>query len=107
MTKFKLDEDARSKLREIVEKRAHDQKEVLVQIEKHLETSTNASSMLCKIARPLIDGEPLADPPDRPAHARHPGSGGGGGHLCPRAGPDLATTGTGAGTEVTEVTVLT
>merc|ERR1719221_1332701 len=78
MTKFKLDEDARSKLREIVEKRAHDQKEVLVQIEKHLETSTNASSMLCKIARPLIDGEPLADPPDRPAGARHPSSGGGG-----------------------------
>merc|ERR1719492_233206 len=70
MTKFKLDEDARSKLREIVEKRAHDQKEVLAQIEKHLETSTNSSSMLCKIARPLIDGETLADPPDRPV--RHP-----------------------------------
>merc|ERR1719210_595241 len=76
MTKFKLDEDARSKLREIVEKRATDQKEVLAQIKKHLETSTNASSMLCKIARPLIDGEKLADPPDRPV--RNPGGGGGG-----------------------------
>merc|ERR1740121_865324 len=73
MTKYKLDEDARSKLREIVEKRAHDQKEVLVQIEKHIETSSNSSSMLCKIARPLIDGEALADPPDRPV--RHPGGG--------------------------------
>merc|ERR1719373_1075850 len=77
MQKFKLDEDARSKLREIVEKRATDQKEVFAQIKKHLETSTNASSMLCKIARPLIDGEKLADPPDRPV--RNPGGGGGGG----------------------------
>merc|ERR1719210_167278 len=76
MTKFKLDEDARSKLREIVEKRANDKEEVLASIEKHLETSTNASSMLCKIARPLIDGEKLADPPDRPV--RTPGGGGGG-----------------------------
>merc|ERR1719192_1917339 len=77
MEKFRLDEDARSKLREIVEKRADDKEEVLAQIEKHLETSTNSSSMLCKIARPLIDGEKLADPPDRPV--RNPGGGGGGG----------------------------
>merc|ERR1740121_1970744 len=52
MTKFKLDEDARSKLREIVEKRAEDQDKVLAQVKKHLETSSNASSMLCKSARP-------------------------------------------------------
>merc|ERR1719512_341611 len=77
MPKFKLDEDARSKLREIVEKRASEKEKVLAQIEKHLETSTNSSSMLCKIARPLIDGETLADPPDRPV--RHPGGGSGGG----------------------------
>merc|ERR1719413_113610 len=77
MQKYKLDEDARSKLREIIEKRASDQKEVLVQIKKHLDTSTYPSSMLCKIARPLIDGEKLADPPDRPV--RNPGGGGGGG----------------------------
>merc|ERR1719414_2845581 len=76
MQKFKLDEDARSKLREIVEKRASDKSEVLAQIKKHLETSTNASSMLCKIARPLIDGEKLPAPPDRPV--RNPGGGSGG-----------------------------
>merc|ERR1719336_226594 len=65
MTKFKLDEDARSKLREIVEKRAGDKKEVLAQVRKHLETASFPSSMLCKIARPLIDGEKLPDPPER------------------------------------------
>merc|ERR1740121_3337840 len=79
MTKFKLDEDARSKLREIVEKRAEDQDKVLAQVKKHLETSSNASSMLCKIARPLIDGEHLADPPDRPARGGGKGGDGGGG----------------------------
>lgn len=66
MNKFRLDEDACSKLREIVEHRADDQKEVLAQIEKQLETSPNPSSVLCKIARSLIDGEQLADPPERP-----------------------------------------
>lgn len=55
MEKFRLDEDAKSKLREIVEKRASDKEVVLAQVQKHLETSTNPSSMLCKIARPLID----------------------------------------------------
>merc|ERR1719221_453358 len=65
MSKFKLDEDARSKLREIVEKRASDKIEVLAQVKKHLETSSFPSSMLCKIARPLIDGEKLLDPPER------------------------------------------
>merc|ERR1719464_146574 len=65
MEKFRLDEDARSKLREIVEKRASDKIEVLACIKKHLETSTFPSSMLCKIARPLIDGEKLPDPPER------------------------------------------
>lgn len=65
MSKYKLDEDARSKLREIVEKRASERKEVLAMVRKHLDTSANASSMLCKIARPLIDGERLPDPPER------------------------------------------
>merc|ERR1719492_68752 len=77
MTKFKLDEDARSKLREIVEKRASDKTEVLACIKKHLETSTFPSSMLCKIARPLIDGEKLPDPPER--SVRQGGGGGSGG----------------------------
>merc|ERR1719188_2723057 len=76
MSKFKLDEDAKSKLREIVEKRASDKSEVLAQIKKHLETSSYPSSMLCKIARPLIDGEKLPDPPER--SSRPPPSGGGG-----------------------------
>ncbi|CAE8642325.1 unnamed protein product [Polarella glacialis] len=65
MEKYKLDEDAKSKLREIVEKRASDSKDVLEQVRKHLDTCANPSSMLCKIARPLIDNEPLPDPPDR------------------------------------------
>merc|ERR1719410_3354820 len=51
MDKFRLDEDARSKLREIVEKRAQDKSDVLAQIKRHLESSTFPSSMLCKIAR--------------------------------------------------------
>merc|ERR1712137_365772 len=71
MDKFKLDEDAKSKLREIVEKRAADKLEVLAQVSRHLETSTYPSSMLCKIARPLIDNEYLPDPPER---ARNPPS---------------------------------
>merc|ERR1719401_3153609 len=36
MEHFKLDEDAKSKLREIIEKRANDKNEVLAQIKKHL-----------------------------------------------------------------------
>merc|ERR1719210_2453938 len=39
MTKYKLDEDARSKLREIVEKRASEKTEILAQVRKFLETS--------------------------------------------------------------------
>eukprot|EP00932_Pfiesteria_piscicida_P009418 SRR837773.20145.p1 GENE.SRR837773.20145~~SRR837773.20145.p1 ORF type:complete len:447 (-),score=145.94 SRR837773.20145:246-1586(-) len=77
MSKYKLDEDARSKLREIVEKRAGDKNEVLAKVRKHLDTSSNASSMLCKIARPLIDGEFLADPPDRPNRGGDRDRGGG------------------------------
>mmetsp|Transcript_71260 Transcript_71260/g.183702 ORF Transcript_71260/g.183702 Transcript_71260/m.183702 type:complete len:303 (-) Transcript_71260:181-1089(-) len=77
MTKYKLDEDARSKLREIVEKRASDKTAVLEQIKKHLETSTFPSSMLCKIARPLIDGEHLPDPPERAQRDRPTGGKGG------------------------------
>merc|ERR1712087_252031 len=63
---YRLDEDAKSKLREIVEKRAKDKAEVLAQVTRHLDSSTNPSPMLCKIARTLIDGEFLAEPPDRP-----------------------------------------
>lgn len=73
MEKYKLDEDARSKLREIIEKRSADHKEVLKQVIKHLDTSVNCSSMLCKIARPLIDHEHLPDPPDRPAKGKGKG----------------------------------
>merc|ERR1740123_264304 len=49
MTKFRLDDDAKSKLREIVEKRANDKKEVLETVKKHLETSQHPSAMLCRI----------------------------------------------------------
>lgn len=91
MTTYKLDEDARSKLREIVEKRAQDQDQVLKQIEKHLETSANASSMLCKIARPLIDGETIADPPEN-ARRYVPGEGKGGGKGKDRGDGDRPST---------------
>eukprot|EP00933_Yihiella_yeosuensis_P032039 TRINITY_DN25623_c1_g1_i1.p1 TRINITY_DN25623_c1_g1~~TRINITY_DN25623_c1_g1_i1.p1 ORF type:complete len:385 (-),score=117.60 TRINITY_DN25623_c1_g1_i1:59-1213(-) len=75
MEKYKLDEDARSKLREIVEKRADEKMAVLAQVERHLETSTFPSSMLCKIARPLIDNEELAEPPDRAVKGGNKGGG--------------------------------
>jgi len=65
MEKFRLDDDARSKLREIVEKRANDKLEVLATVRKHLEASQHPSAMLCRIARALIDGEKLEDPPER------------------------------------------
>merc|ERR1719188_984764 len=52
MEKYKLDEDARSKLREIVERRHQDKEIVLAKIRKFLESATYPSSMLCKIARP-------------------------------------------------------
>ncbi|CAE7556449.1 unnamed protein product, partial [Symbiodinium necroappetens] len=68
MTDFKLDEDydACSKLREIIEKRSADEERVLTSVRKHLKSASNASSMLCKIARQLIDGQDLPDPPERP-----------------------------------------
>lgn len=65
MRKYRLDEDAKSKLREIVEKRAHDKDVVLAQIRGHLEGAQFPSAMLCRIARTLIDGENLPDPPER------------------------------------------
>ncbi|CAE7898781.1 unnamed protein product [Symbiodinium microadriaticum] len=79
MDKYRLDDDAKSKLREIIEKRAEDKDEILVKIKKHLDNCANPSSMLCKIARPLIDNEPLADPPDRPQKGGEKGDGKGGG----------------------------
>merc|ERR1740129_795094 len=51
MNKYRLDDDARCKLREIVEKRADDKVEVLATIEKHLESAQFPSAMLCRIAR--------------------------------------------------------
>merc|ERR1711881_798821 len=67
---------------EIVEKRPSDQREVLGQIKKHLETSTNPSATLCKIARGVIDGDNLPDPPERRSERPPPppsSRGGGGG----------------------------
>merc|ERR1719323_2707758 len=79
MEKFRLDDDAKSKLREIVEKRANDKKEVLDTVKKHLETSQHPSAMLCRIARALIDGEKLEDPPERRPPPPRPAGGGSGG----------------------------
>jgi len=63
MKKHKLDEDARSKLAEIVLKRPEDSGQVLLQLEKHLETSNRPSAMLCMLAGKVIAGENLPDPP--------------------------------------------
>jgi len=65
MTDYKLDEDACSKMREIIEKRWEDEDRILASVRKHLNAASNASSMLCKIARQLIDGGELPDPPER------------------------------------------
>ncbi|CAE8627251.1 unnamed protein product, partial [Polarella glacialis] len=54
--KFKLDKDAKSKLREIAEKRADDIEEVMEHIEKTLQMSHSPSATLCKIAKTLMDG---------------------------------------------------
>merc|ERR1719188_1973515 len=64
MEKYKLDEDARSKLREIVERRADDLEATMAKVRKFLDSASFPSSMLCKIARSLIDGESLPDPPE-------------------------------------------
>jgi len=77
MTDFKLDEDACSKLREIIEKRSPDEERVLTSVRKHLKSASNASSMLCKIARQLIDGQDLPDPPERPPKGKGGGKDGG------------------------------
>ncbi|CAE7211131.1 unnamed protein product, partial [Symbiodinium pilosum] len=76
MTDFKLDEDACSKMREIIEKRSADEERVLTCVRKHLKNSSNASSMLCKIARQLIDGGDLPDPPERPQKGKGGGKDG-------------------------------
>merc|ERR1719188_2978497 len=62
MEKYKLDEDARSKLREIVEKRADDLEITMAKLRKFLDAASHPSSMLCKIARSFIDGDSLPEP---------------------------------------------
>lgn len=66
MQDFKLDEDACCKMREIIEKRFNDEDVVIATVRKQLNSASNASSVLCKIARQLMDGETLPDPPERP-----------------------------------------
>lgn len=53
---FRLDSDAKSKLREIVEKRPDDLEEVLPHVERILQMSKTPSQTLLKIARTLIEG---------------------------------------------------
>lgn len=65
MDKHSLDEDAKSKLREICEKRSDEMTEVLAEVERHIDGSWNASATLCKIARYLIAGEECPPPPER------------------------------------------
>jgi len=54
--RFKLDKDAKSKLREIAEKRAEDVEEVMAHLEKTLLMSHQPSATLCKLAKTLMDG---------------------------------------------------
>lgn len=54
--RFKLDKDAKSKLREIAEKRAEDVEEVMLHLEKTLAMSHQPSATLCKLAKTLMDG---------------------------------------------------
>merc|ERR1711957_528483 len=65
MKKYRLDEDAKSKLAEIMRCRIADSERALNQVRKQLEGSANASAMLCKVAMTLIDGGNLKDPPER------------------------------------------
>jgi len=69
MKTFKLDNDACSKLAEIVLKRANSEgcypQEVLTQLRRHLEVSLHPSAMLCKLAGKIIDGEALPEPIER------------------------------------------
>mmetsp|Transcript_46948 Transcript_46948/g.86040 ORF Transcript_46948/g.86040 Transcript_46948/m.86040 type:complete len:347 (-) Transcript_46948:13-1053(-) len=54
--RFRLDSDAKSKLREICEKRADDLEEVLPHVERLLQMSKTPSGTLLKVARTLIEG---------------------------------------------------
>ena len=54
MEKYRLDDDAKSKLREIIEKRAEDKDEILVKVKKHLDNCANPSSMLCILSSQLM-----------------------------------------------------
>merc|ERR1719221_2223739 len=50
MKKYRLDEDAKSKLAEIMRCRPKDKEAVLEQLKKHIEGSVNPSAMVCKLA---------------------------------------------------------
>merc|ERR1712139_516790 len=62
MRRFRLDGEAKDKLREIVEKRVNDLEEVLQHVERILEMSkSSASGTLCKISRTLLEGGQAAN----------------------------------------------
>mmetsp|Transcript_17543 Transcript_17543/g.48112 ORF Transcript_17543/g.48112 Transcript_17543/m.48112 type:complete len:419 (-) Transcript_17543:62-1318(-) len=67
MRKYRLDEDAKCKLAEILRCRPKDQEEVLGKLRKHMDGSGNPSSVVCRVASTLIDGGTLKDPPPKPA----------------------------------------
>lgn len=54
--KFKLDKDAKSKLREVAERRSDDVDEAMAHLEKTLQMSHQPSATLCKIAKTLMEG---------------------------------------------------
>lgn len=54
--RFKLDKDAKSKLREIAERRSDDVDEVMAHLEKTLQMSHQPSATLCKLAKTLMEG---------------------------------------------------
>jgi hypothetical protein len=60
--KFRLDEQALSKLADVLARRPETRKEDMAQLEKHLEISNRPSAMAMMLLARLREGAPLGDP---------------------------------------------
>lgn len=66
--KFKLDDQAASKLAQIFSEKGGGQKDALLaQLDRHLEFSNKPSSRVMMLLKKLRDGDPLGEPSGRPA----------------------------------------
>merc|ERR1712226_388528 len=61
MEKFKLPAEARFKLRDVIEKRAHDINDVLAQIQEALQFSFKPSAQFLKISDTYLSGQMLSE----------------------------------------------